>query len=280
MELNIDMEQITTYFTTYGLQVIGALAIFIIGRWAAKLAKSALVKSLKKAKVDDILVSFVSNLAYALILAFVIIAVLGNLGVETTSIAAIFAAAGLAIGLALQGSLSNFAAGIMLVIFRPFKTGDFIEAAGTAGVVNEINIFTTTLKTGDNKTIIIPNSSVTGGNITNYSAEKTRRVDMVFGIGYGDDIKKAKTVLEKILKEEKRILKDPAPTVAVSELAESSVNFVVRPWVKTADYWGVFWDVTEKVKLAFDKEGISIPFPQRDLHVHNVAEIKKSRKAA
>jgi small conductance mechanosensitive channel len=191
--------------------------------------------------------------------------------VETTSFIAILGAAGLAVGFALQGSLSNFAAGVMLIIFRPFKSGDFIEAGGTIGVVEAIQIFNTVLRTPDNKMVIVPNSNITGGNITNYSAKEDRRIDMVFGIGYDDDLKKAKEILERLISEDSRILKDPAPTVAVSELADSSVNFVVRPWVKTSDYWAVYWDFTEKVKLTFDAEGISIPYPQQDVHMHQVA---------
>ena len=183
----------------------------------------------------------------------------------------IIAAAGLAVGFALQGTLGNFAAGVMLIVFRPFKIGDFIEAGGVTGTVEEIQIFCTIIKTGDNKKVIVPNSDIGGGTITNYSAKPTRRVDMVFGIGYEDDIKKAKQVLERILKADERILKDPAPVIAVSELADSSVNFVVRPWVKSSDYWGVFWDTHETVKVEFDKEGISIPFPQQDVHMHQVA---------
>ena len=260
----------------YGLRIITALAIFIIGRWIAKAITGFFRKMLSKAQADDMLVGFLGNIAYGLILTFVVIAALSQLGIETTSLAAILAAAGLAIGLALQGSLSNFAAGVMIVIFRPFAKGDYIEAAGTAGSVHDISIFTTTLKTPDNKTVIIPNSSVTGGNITNFSAEAKRRVDLVFGIGYNDDIKKAKQVLEGILAADERVLEDPASTVAVSELADSSVNFVVRPWVKTADYWDVYWDITEAVKESFDKEGISIPFPQQDVYMHEIAATNKA----
>ena len=211
-----------------------------------------------------------SNIAYVTLVAFVIIAALSKLGIQTTSFVAIIGAAGLAIGLSLQGSLSNFASGVMIIAFRPFKVGDFIEASGVAGVVEGIQIFSTQMRTGDNKAIIIPNSNITGGNIVNYSAKDTRRVDMVFGIGYDDDIKKAKETLTKLLEADDRILKDPAPTVAVSELADSSVNFVVRPWVKTDDYWGVLFDYTEAVKLTFDKEGISIPYPQQDIHLHKI----------
>ena len=271
-----DAQQWTELALRYGVQLLTAIAIFVIGRWAAKAVTGILRKAMSKAKADEMLVGFLSNIVYGLLLTFIVIAALSQLGIETTSLAAILAAAGLAIGLALQGSLSNFAAGVMIIIFRPFKKGDYVEAAGTAGSVNDINIFTTTLKTPDNKMVIIPNSSVTGGNITNYSAESKRRIDMVFGIGYNDDIKKAKQVLEQIIASDERILSDPEPVVAVSELADSSVNFVVRPWAKTADYWAVKWDITEKVKETFDKEGISIPFPQQDVHMHDVVALKKA----
>jgi small conductance mechanosensitive channel len=203
-------------------------------------------------------------------MVFVIIAAINTLGVQTTSFIAVIGAAGLAIGFALQGSLANFASGVMLIIFRPFKAGDFVEAGGTSGAVEAIHIFNTVLKTPDNKKVIIPNSKVTGDNIVNYSAKDTRRVDLVFGIGYEDDIRKAKQTLEQIVASDERVLKDPAPTIAVSELGDSSVNFVVRPWVNTADYWSVYFDLTEKVKLTFDDQGISIPFPQTDVHLHKV----------
>jgi len=192
------------------------------------------------------------------------------MGVETTSFVAVLGAATLAIGFALQGSLSNFASGVMLIIFRPFKTGDFIEAGGATGTVEEVGVFATKIKTGDNKAVIAPNSSITSGNIINYSAKEMRRIDMVFGIGYGDDIKKAKEVLHSILDADARVLKDPAPTIGVLELADSSVHFACRPWVKTADYWGAYFEITEQVKLQFDAQGISIPFPQQDLHLHKV----------
>ena len=200
-------------------------------------------------------------------LLFVILAALSNLGVNTTSFIAVLGAAGLAVGLAFQGTLSNIGAGVLLIFFRPFKVGDFIQAAGESGVVEEINLFSVLLKTGDNKQIIIPNSSIIGGNITNFSAKDTRRVDFTFGIGYEDDLKLAKETLEEIVNSDERVLKDPAPFVAVSELAESSVNFVVRVWVKSADYWGVYFDTLERVKLTFDEKGISIPYPQMDVHL-------------
>ena len=216
--------------------------------------------------MDEILVNFVASIIKTILLLFVVIAALDQLGVDTTSLIALLGAAGLAIGLALQGSLQNFAAGVMLIIFRPFKSGDFVEVAGTAGVVETISIFSSTLRTGDNREVIIPNGSIYGGTITNYSARATRRVDMVFGIGYDDDIKKAKQLMEQVVTADERVLAEPAPVIAVSELADSSVNFVVRPWVNTPDYWAVLWDLTEEIKLKFDAEGISIPYPQMDVH--------------
>lgn len=276
---NLNTETILTYVSLYGLQLLGALAIFVIGKWLAKLVTNFAKKLMEKSKVDATLVSFGGNILYGGLLAFVVIAALGQLGIQTTSLAAIIAAAGLAIGFALQGSLSNLASGVMLILFRPFKIGDYVEAAGTSGSVADISIFTTTLKTPDNKTVIVPNGNITSDSITNYSAEKTRRVDFVFGIGYGDDIKKAKTILQQILDADERVLKDPEPTVAVLELADSSVNFAVRPWVNTPDYWNVYFDITEEVKQRFDAEGISIPFPQQDVHLHS-ADIEDLKKAA
>lgn len=205
------------------------------------------------------------------LLTFIIIAALATLGVQTTSFIAVIGAAGLAIGFALQGSLSNFAAGVMIIIFRPFKVGDYVEVGGASGTVEAIHIFSTIVNTPDNKKIIIPNSRVSGDTITNYSANDIRRVDLVVGVSYGDDIRKAKQILEKILSEEQRILKDPPFTIGVMELADSSVNFAVRPWVKTSDYWAVYFDLTERVKTTFDENGISIPFPQRDIHLFQEA---------
>ena len=264
------MEVVETYATEYGLRIIAAIAILIIGRIVVGMLTGIVKRLMGKANVDETLARFVSSLTRIALMVFVFIAALDQLGVETASFIAIIGAAGLAVGFALQGSLSNFASGVMLIVFRPFKSGDFIEAGGTAGVVDGIRIFNTVLKTPDNKTVIVPNSGITGGNIINYSAQETRRVDMVFGIGYGDDIKKAKEILHKILDDDPRVLKDPAPVVVVGELADSSVNFNVRPWVKTADYWGVYGDVHEKVKLTFDEQGVSIPFPQQDVHMHQV----------
>lgn len=254
--------------TVYGLKVIAAVVVFVVGRWIAKMLTTFAEKLMNKRQVDPTIVSFVGNLVYIALLVFVVLAALGQLGIQTTSFIAVIGAAGLAIGLALQGSLSNFAAGFLMIIFRPFKVGDYIEGAGVAGTVEAIQIFTTQLLTPDNKTIIIPNASLTAGNITNYSAKGTRRVDLMFGIGYGDDVDHAKKVISDVLAKEERILKDPAPTVMLIELADSSVNFAVRPWVLAGDYWGVYSVLTENIKKSFDAEGISIPFPQRDVHVY------------
>ena len=264
--LNIQ-EIISTYVIPWGINIIMALAIFVIGRWIAGLLLNVADKMLKKAGMDDMLVSFVYSILNALLLLFIIIASLDQLGVDTTSFIALIGAAGLAVGLALQGSLQNFASGVLLIVFRPFKVGHFIEAAGVSGVVEEIGIFSTRMKTGDNREIIIPNGAIYGGTITNNSARDTRRIDMVFGIGYDDDIRKAKEIMQSILDADERVFSDPAPLIAVAELADSSVNFVVRPWVKASDYWGVKFDVTEKIKLAFDDAGISIPYPQMDVHI-------------
>ncbi len=262
------LDKIYQLLTVYGLKVLAALAIFVVGRWVAKGVRKLVERFMTKGKVDPTLITFASNMAYIGLLAFIVIAALGQLGIQTTSFIAILGAAGLAVGLALQGSLSNFAAGFLLIIFRPFKVGDLIEAAGVFGVVEAIQIFTTQLKTPDNKTVIIPNAKLTDDNIVNWTVKGTRRVDMVFGIGYDDDIDKARSLMAEIIAEDSRILKTPAPQISVSELADSSVNFVVRPWVKVEDYWGVHFDLTEKIKKAFDANGVSFPFPQRDVHLY------------
>lgn len=264
---------IQTYLAEYGLKVLAAIAILIIGRIVAGWVRRLVDRLMKKGGTDDTVVGFVSSLAYIGVMAFVVVAALGQLGIQTTSFIAILGAAGLAIGLALQGSLSNFAAGFLMLIFRPFRAGDFIEGAGVAGIVEKIEMFTTTMRTGDNKTIIVPNSSLAGGNIINYSAKETRRVDLTVGASYDADIKHVRQVLQGIIAADERIMQDPAPMIAVGELADNSVNFVVRVWVKSGDYWGVFFDTTEAVKIRFDEEGIGIPYPQRDVHMyeHKVA---------
>jgi len=259
--------QIQEIVTVWGLKVIAAIAIFIIGRWVAKGVRKGVRRMLEKADTDPIIIGFVGSISYIALLAFVIIAALGQLGIQTTSFIAILGAAGLAIGLALQGSLANFAAGFLMIIFRPFKVGDFIEGAGVSGTVEAIQIFTTTLKTGDNKTIIIPNAKLSGDNIINYSAQKTRRIDMTVGVAYDADLSKVRDVLKDIISKESRAHTDPEPLIAVAELADNSVNFIVRVWTDTGDYWGVKFGMTETIKNRFDKEGIGIPFPQRDIHI-------------
>ena len=265
------IEGIVELAMLYGVQVILALTILIVGKWVAKKIANIVQRVLAKNNVDPAIQHFVGSLVSWVLIIFVVIASLGQLGIQTASFVAIVGAAGLAVGLALQGSLANFAAGVLILIFRPFKVGDFIEVAGVSGVVQKIQIFTTELNSPDNKKIIVPNGGVISGNITNYSANDTRRVDLVFGVGYGDDINAAKAVLQSVVAAEPKVLQDPAPTIAVVELADSSVNLVCRPWVNTADYWDVYFNITEAAKKALDAQGISIPFPQRDLHLHNVA---------
>jgi small conductance mechanosensitive channel len=260
------------YLTVYGMKVVAAIVILIIGRWVARGISNLIKQGMRKSKTDETLVSFVGNLSYVALLVFVVIAALNQLGIQTASFIAVVGAAGLAIGLALQGSLANFAAGVLMIIFKPFKADDFIEGAGVAGTVEKIQIFTTQLKTPDNKTIIVPNAKLLGDNITNFTMKGTRRVDFVFGIGYDDDIDKARQVIERIINGDGRVLKDPAPMVAVSELADSSVNFAARAWTTAADYWSFYFDTTEKVKKQFDAEGIRIPFPQRDVHLYEHKE--------
>lgn len=255
----------------YGLKIISAVAILVLGRLVVGIFTSVIGRLMKNSKTDPTLMKFIISISKVALMTFIAIAALGSLGVQTASFVAVIGAAGLAVGFALQGSLANFASGVMLIIFRPYKGGDYVEAGGTSGSVESIQIFNTVLKTPDNKLVIIPNSKITGDMITNYSAMDKRRIDMVFGIGYGDDIRAAKRILDEIISGDERILKDPAPVVAVLELGDSSVNFAVRPWVKTSDYWSVYFDLTEKVKLTFDSRGISIPFPQRDVHIHQVS---------
>ncbi|MDH5721759.1 MAG: mechanosensitive ion channel [Alphaproteobacteria bacterium] len=267
------------YATLYGIKAIIALAIFVVGKWLSKKLVKITKSLMTKAKIDETLVNFSGNILYSLALVFVIIAALSQLGIETTSLVAIIAAAGLAIGLSLQDSLSNLASGVMIILFRPFKIGDFVEAGGIAGTVENISIFTTDFKTADNRLIIVPNGKITAGNITNASAKPERRIDLTIGVSYNDDLKKVKDVLAKIVAADERILKDKDVIIAVSELADSSVNLVVRPWVKTEDYWNVRFDLTETIKTTFDTEGISIPFPQRDLHIVEGSAVKKNKAA-
>ncbi len=265
--------QIQELLAVWGLKVVAALAILIVGRIVAGWGRRLTTKLLERSGTDKIVIGFVASIVYIALMVFVVLAALGQLGIQTTSFIAIIGAAGLAIGLALQGSLANFAAGFLLIIFRPFKVGDFIEGGGVSGSVESIQIFTTTLTTPDNKSVIVPNSSIYSGNIINYSAKETRRVDLVVGVSYDADLSEVKSILKKIAGEDERVLSDPAPLVAVSELADNSVNLVMRMWAKTTDYWGVHFDTTEKVKLHLDEAGIGIPYPQRDVHLyeHKVA---------
>ncbi|MDD7884453.1 mechanosensitive ion channel family protein [Flavivirga sp. 57AJ16] len=266
---NIDVEKWLDLALHYGLNILGAIIIWIVGSWVIKKLLKGTKKVMSKQSYDESLQKFLLNLLGWVLKIILIIVVLGTVGVETTSFAAIIAAAGLAIGLALQGSLGNFAGGVLIMIFKPFKIGDLIEAQGALGTVKEIEIFTTKLTGLSNKEIIIPNGSLSNGNIVNYTTEGTRRVDLIFGVGYDSDIKKTKNVLMEVLNAHSKILKDPMPTVTVIELADSSINFAVRPWCKTEHYWDVYFDVTEQVKEALDAAGIEIPYP------HQV-EIKKN----
>jgi small conductance mechanosensitive channel len=252
----------------YVPKLLLALLVLFIGLWITKLVVKGLDKALIKTQTEESLRKFLKSLVGVLLKALLFISVFSMVGVATTSFVAILGAAGLAVGLSLQGSLSNFAGGVLLLIFKPFKVGDVIDTQGYLGKVDSIQIFNTILKTPDNKTIIIPNGAVSNGSITNFSTESQRRVDMTFGIGYNDDIQIARTVLKKIVEEDTRILKDPEPMIVISELGDSSVNFAVRVWCNSSDYWNIYFDMHEKVKLTFDKEGISIPFPQRDVHLY------------
>ncbi|WP_457643178.1 mechanosensitive ion channel family protein [Persephonella sp.] len=252
---------------SWGIRIAGAILVFIIGKWVAQKITNLVEKFMERSAVEPTLLKFLRSLTYIVLMILVIIAALGTLGVQTTSFVAILGAATLAVGLALQSNLSNFGAGAVLLMFKPFKVGDFVEAGGAMGTIEEIGIFHTKMKTGDNKLIIIPNSNIIGNNITNFSAKDTRRIDLVIGVGYEDDLKKVKEELWNIINADERILKEPAPTIAVSELADSSVNFVVRPWVKSSDYWPVYFDLLETIKTRFDEVGISIPYPQMDVHL-------------
>ncbi|MBN2963209.1 mechanosensitive ion channel [Sulfurospirillum sp. T05] len=262
----MEWESIATLAGAYGLKVLGSLFIFFVGKKLASLASSLANKMMEKAKVEITLAKFFSNVIYGLLLVVIVLAALSNIGIETTSFVAVLGAAGLAVGLAFKDTFSNVGAGVLLVVFRPFKVDDFINAAGESGTVEEINLFSTFMRTADNKLIIVPNGRIIGGNIVNFSAKPTRRVDLKFGVSYGDDLRLVKQALREVLEADERILKEPEPFVAVSELADSSVNFVVRAWVNSPDYWGVYFDTTERVKLAFDEKGITIPFPQVQLH--------------
>ncbi len=267
LDLQAVTEELITILTTYGLDVIGAIVILIIGNIISKRVPKTLAKVLAKRNVDETVVNFLGSLTRMSIMIVTLLLVLAQFGVQTASLIAVLGAAGLAIGLALQGTLSNVAGGVMLLFFRPLKVGNFVEVAGHAGTVKSVNLFTTEMATGDNVQIILPNASVWGSAIKNFSFHPTRRVDMVMGIDYSDDMDKARSILLSIIEADERSLKDPAPMVVVSELADSSVNFTVRIWCNSGDYWPLKFDMTKKFKEGFDKEGISIPFPQRSVHM-------------
>lgn len=275
-DLGFDWSQVLELIQTKGvdftINLVTAVVIFYVGKMAVGLVVRGLRKVMQRQEVDRTLETFICNLVRMVLLVIVIIAAIGAIGIQTTSFIAIFGAAGLAVGLALQGSLSNFASGVLIVLFRPYRVGDFVEAAGVSGSVEEVQILTTVLKTGDNKQIIVPNGQIMDSIITNYSANDTRRVDMVVGVSYDDDLDKVRDTITELVAAEDRILDEPACTIAVSALADSSVNFIVRPWVKTPDYWGVMFDLTEAIKKRFDQEGISFPFPQQDVHLHTVRD--------
>jgi len=265
MDINVDVIQ--GWISIYAINIIGALLIFIVGKWLARKIANLLAKFMEKNNVDLTLVNFLKNLTYYTLVVLAVVAAVGRLGVNTTSFLTIIGAAGLAIGLALKDSLSNFAAGVMLVLFKPFTIGDVVSTAGITAKVEKITIFNTLFCTADNQLVIVPNNKIISDIITNINAKDTRRIDLVVGIGYSDDMAKTKDILERLAQEDPRILTDPAPAVAVAELADSSVNLVFRPWVKTGDYWAVRCDLTENIKNALDEAGISIPFPQQDVHL-------------
>ncbi|XKE46463.1 mechanosensitive ion channel [Halomonas organivorans] len=258
--------------TSFVVNLVAALAIFLVGRWAVKLLHGLSIKAMQRGKLDPLLVKFLGNILYALMMIFVVLAAISQVGIQTTSLIAVIGAAGLAVGLALQGSLANFAAGVLVIVFRPYKIGDYVEAGGVAGTIDDVQIFTTELKTPDNRKVIVPNGQMMSGAITNYSSHDTRRVDLVVGVGYDDPIDTVRRVLEGVVADDPRVLAEPAPNIRMSAMADSSVQWIVRPWVKAADYWDVHWEMTEEIKRRFDAEGISIPFPQRDVHVYHHPE--------
>ncbi|MGW8160956.1 MAG: mechanosensitive ion channel family protein [Desulfobulbales bacterium] len=265
--MNVNFDAIWSWVTTYSLNIIGAILIFIVGKWLAHRIARLLAKLLERNSVDKALVNFLSNLTYYALVILVLVAAAGRLGINTTSFLTVIGAAGLAVGLALKDSLANFAAGVMLVLFRPFTIGDVVSAAGVTAKVENITIFNTLFCTPDNQLIIVPNSKIMGDIITNINAKPTRRIDLTVGISYSDDMAKTKEILARLANEDSRILTDPAPAIAVAELADSSVNLIFRPWVKTGDYWDVRFALTEKIKNSLDEAGISIPFPQHDVHL-------------
>ncbi len=263
----LDPELAGPLLLDWGLRLMAAILIIVIGLLIARALAAWFRRTAGKANADPTLIRFLSSLIYIVLIVLVVLTAMSSLGINTTNFLAVFGAAGLAVGLALKDSLSNFAAGVMLVFFRPFKSGDYIEAAGISGTVESIRIFNTVLKTPDNRVITVPNSLVYADPITNFSAEDKRRIDLVFGIGYDDDIPRAKALIQGVLSQEERILDEPAPVLLLMELGESSVDIAVRPWVERADYWAVRSDLLERIKQALEAAGLSIPYPQRDLHI-------------
>jgi len=268
---SFDINAVLEYLSIYGLKVIGSILIFMVGRWVGKMLIRLLRSMMNKSEVDATLSGFLLSILNAMILAVVVIFALSNLGIDTTSLAAVIAAAGLAIGLSLQDSLSNLASGVMIIMFKPFSADQYAEVGGVAGIVEEIGIFNTKMRTPDNKTVIVPNGQITTSHIINYTARETRRMDLVMGVSYDDDVVKVREVLMDILKNDEGVLEDPAPQVGILEFADSSINFAVRPWVKTAEYWDVYFRLNEQFKLRLDEENISIPYPQRDVHLYQQA---------
>ncbi|KJZ17075.1 MULTISPECIES: mechanosensitive ion channel domain-containing protein [Halomonas] len=272
----LDVEALIEFASTTGLQflinLVAAAAIFIIGRWVAKAVHRVVVKGMQRADVEPLLVKFLGNILYALLLTFVILAAISRIGIQTASLIAVIGAAGLAVGLALQGSLANFAAGVMVIIFRPYRIGDYVEAGGVSGTVEDVQIISTELSTPDNRKIIVPNGQMMSGAVVNYSAHATRRVDLTVGVGYDDDIDTVRRVLESVVADDPRVLSEPAPNIRMNAMGDSSITWIVRPWVQASDYWDVYWEMTEEIKRRFDREGISIPFPQRDVHLYHHAK--------
>jgi small conductance mechanosensitive channel len=274
------MERMQQYFQSidtavlmaWGWRVVAALLIFFIGRWVAKLIRNGVKGVMTRRGLDEMLVGFLGAILYSILLVAIIIAAVGQLGVQTAPLVAVLGAAGLAIGLALQNSLGNFASGVMLVLFRPFSKGDYVQAGGTSGTVDEVGIFTTVLNTPDNRRVIVPNGQITNDTITNFSAHSTRRLDLIVGVSYDDDLQAARKAIEQTLRRHEKVLEEPEPIVWVDELADSSVNFAVRPWVQAVDYWPVRDELLEQLKVALEAAGCSIPFPQRDVHVRTMAE--------
>lgn len=280
MDTDQALETAQVIGTTFGLNLIAAIAIFVIGRWVAMALHRLVVRGLEKAKMEPILVKFLGNIVYTMLLIFVVLAAINQVGVQTTSLIALLGAAGLAVGLALQGSLANFAAGILIVIFRPYRIGDFVEGGGVAGTVDDVQIFTTVLKSPDNRRIIVPNGQMMSGTIVNFSSHPTRRVDLTASVSYDDDSDTVRRVLTEILASDERVLAEPAPNIRMMTHADSSIDWIVRPWVNASDYWPVYFDLTEKIKRRFDEEGISIPYPQRDVHLYHHDKPSSGQDAA